>query len=198
MELEYNITCCPIMLFTRCGDTMKSICHETLRETSFFLVENINNNQQSITLRLLKKCNTCRMLTLNPTNSLITMDSHSICGVHELPKGCLKHCNHKQEVFNICISRSFVIGQQQKTVLWKSNNAGNSGCLSMDITAGQHIPFHLRVFDCRGNFRVYHCLGKQQYHIPFNDSPLIQFIRSDSNEPIHGTFEIKSNVYLDL
>lgn len=189
----------PMMLYLKDGSLLKASSFKSKRHftTEFFLVTQINDTKNCLTLMLLKPCSLCSDASvLMPSDEFITIDMSCLCGYQSIPNICIRKCNHPPIRIKDCICGPFAIlpGNDESTI-WQSNlPAEQYGTINLHIGKGEKVPLKLKIyFNNQMDYEIYQLTDKKSYKFSVTDCSRIKILRSNPNikAKVQGIFEIE-------
>lgn len=199
MSMISTIDCLdhPVMLFLKGGSLFKASSFKSKYHftTQFFLITQINNTKNCLTLILLRPCNVCCDQTVFiPGDEFITIDMSCFCGYQSIPDTCVRECNHPPIRIEDCICGPFTIFPgNDETILWQSNlMAEQYGSINLCIKKGREDNLKLRIyFNDPEEYETYQLINRKSYNFFVTGCSVIKIVRSNIETKVQGVFKIE-------
>lgn len=185
----------PMVFMLKDGGLFKVNSFKSHFTTEFFLITQVNDSENCVTLMLLRPCNLCCDQTvLMPMDECITIDMSCFCGYQPISNVCIRACNHPPIRLKDCICGRFtMLPENDGVVLWQSNLvAEQSGSINLYIEKGKEEPLTLRLyFNDSNEYKVYQLMGKASYKFSLTNCSFIKIVKADKMAKVQGSFEIE-------
>lgn len=163
--------------------------------TKFFVITQINQTTNCLTLKLLLPCSLCcDKDVLIPVDKFITIDMNCLCGYQFIPNICIRECSHPLIHIKDCICGPFTIPTgKDGMILWQSNlPIIQYGFINLHIEKGIEDSLKLRIYSNNlTEDKIYQLTGQKSYEFFVTGYSVIKILRSNIETELQGTFDIK-------